>query len=191
MNAKLLHEYLAVPLADRGVADAAKCAQWNLKWAPQDRDRATHKDWQAYQNLLQLTGILATAELGNAKKVWESIAEFVETRQMAEVEIMPAKLQKTSFTTAQQLLHSDQHALQSPAPAHGQSQVMPCAGSSSSGAGGRVALSPEQIERIRINREQALTRKSAKTRNESGDIENSPAALLHAMASEQPFRSLA
>lgn len=136
MEAGLLHEYLAVPLTDSGVADTAKCVHWNLKWGPQERGTAMRKDWQAYHSLQQLTGILSTAELGNGRKVWDSVVAFVETRQLAEVDIMPAKVQKSSFTTAQYLFQSEQRVPQSPAPAREEpSLVQPGAGTSSSGAG--------------------------------------------------------
>ena len=65
-------------------------------------------------------------------------------------------------------------------------------GASSSGAGNTsTALSAEQIERIRLNREQALIRKSAKTRNEQVEGENHAVALLQRMSAEHPQRSLA
>ena len=54
-----------------------------------------------------------------------------------------------------------------------------------------MALTPQQIERIRINREEAMARKSAKTRNEHVEVENHPVALLQKMEAEQTARSLA
>ena len=192
-EARLLHEYLALPLAESGVADSAKCLEWNLKWGPQERGTATVRDWHAYQNLLQLTGILTTADLGSARKVWDSVVEFVETRQLAEIEVQPAKVQKSSFTTAQQLFQKEHKIPQSPSPAKKEaSPVQVGLGACSSRAEDKsTALSAEQLERIRLNREQALIRKSAKTRNEQLEGENHAVALLQRMSAEHPQRSLA
>ena len=192
-EARLLHEYLALPLAESGVADSAKCLEWNLKWGPQERGTATVRDWHAYQNLLQLTGILTTADLGNARKVWDSVAEFVETRQLAEIEVQPARGQKSSFTTAHQLFQKEHKISQS--PSHAKKEASPVQvglGACSSRAEDKsTALSAEQLERIRLNREQALIRKSAKTRNEQLEGENHAVALLQRMSAEHTQRSLA
>lgn len=182
-------QYLAVPAGDRGLAEAASCCQANLRWAPQDRDKATHKDWQAYQNLLQLTGIISTASLGNARKGWEHVVEFVEMNDMAQRELPPTKVEKGSFTTAQQLLNTEQESRQSPSPAYA-TTAEPCAGELAGGSSQKPPLSPAQISRITANREQALARKQAKMQNECVETANASAALpLADPRSEQSARS--
>lgn len=170
-------QYLAVPTDDEGLAEAARSCESNLRWAPQDKGKATRKDWQAYQNLLQLTGILTTAGLGNARKVWEHVVEFVEVADMAQAELPAAKVQKTSFTTAQELLKAGDPSRQSPSPAYVPSKAEPCAGVSSGGSSQKPPLSIAQIDGINANREQALARKQLKKANEGADTADTSAAL--------------
>ena len=185
-----LFQYLAVPTEDRGLADSAITCQSNLRWSAPKNDRATYKDWQAYQNLLQLTGILSTAGIKNARQVWEHVASFVEEREMAQVELPPAKVPKTSFTTAQQLLIQSSLPRQSLSPASASAKAEPCAGVSPGGNGKKPPLSPEQIDLINKKREQALAIKQSKQLNEGALTPSSPAALpLAASASEQLPRS--
>ena len=121
-------QYLAVPTDDKGLAEAATACQHTLRWAPAERDKTTHKDWRAYQNLLQLTGILSTADIGNATKVWDSVVEFVENNEMASVPLPPPKEYKGGFTTAKALLGNEAVPEQSPAPASAPAKPEPCAG---------------------------------------------------------------
>ena len=169
-----LLQYLAVPTDDGGLADAARCCEGNLRWAPQERDRATQKDWQAYQNLLQLTGILSTAGVTNARQVWKHVVDFVEMNEMAECEPPPAKAPKTSFKTAQDVMRQSQGPQQSPSPATA-AHAEPFAGLSPKEGSQKSALSPAQIDRIKENRNQALARQELKRRQE-GDA--APAAPM-------------
>ena len=83
-------QYLAVPTDDRGLTEAAISGQANLRWAPQGRTKP-HMDWAAYQNLLQLTGILTMAGIGSARRVWEHVDDFVKMTDTAQVELLPTK----------------------------------------------------------------------------------------------------
>ena len=162
-----LFQYLAVPTDDRGLAEAAKCCEANMKWAPQERDRATRRDWQAYQNLLQLTGILSTAGVGNARQVWKHVVDFVEMNDMVECE-PPAKAARSSFVTAQDVLQQSQGSKQSPSPASGgPPKAEPFAGTSPKESSHKPPLSPAQIDRINASREQALARQALKKREEA------------------------
>ena len=133
-------QYLAVPTDDLGLADAAIKCQANLSWAPPDRDKTTYKDWQAYPNSLQLTGILSTAGIGDTRKLWEHIVTYVEERDMARVELLPTRAQESSRTTAKELLNSPQHSRQSLSPASASTKAEPCAGVSPGGSSQELPL---------------------------------------------------
>ena len=76
-------EFIAVPRDDATIGRAASAAYANMQWLSPDRDRMAQGDWQAYQNLMQLAGIMQTAKLSNASQVWNEIVEYVETIDMA------------------------------------------------------------------------------------------------------------
>ena len=183
-----LFEYLAVPTGDRGLADAAISCQANLRWASQDSDRATKRDWQAYQNLLQLAGILSTAGVKNARQVWEHVVEFVEANDMAQTELPLAKAQKPCFTTAQEMLKSTQVPLQSPVPAPPSAMHEPCAVAPQASGSMRPSLTQEQLDLINANRDKALAKKHAKSFSESVEAAE-PAAALPPMQAHPEFVS--
>ena len=85
-------EFVAVQKDGGGLADAAAACSENLRWSCKGQTTAMSRDWQAYQNLLQLTGILKAAGLGNARQVWDHIVEFVELHDMAQTEPPVTKL---------------------------------------------------------------------------------------------------
>ena len=184
-----LFHYLAVPTDDQGLADAATMCHSNLRWDSQERDQATHKDWHAYQNLLQLTGILSTAGVGNARKVWGHVSDFVRLRDTELVEAPPRKLQKTSFTTAQDLFHSPTPSQShSPAPAYAKAE--PCAGVSPPGNSSKLSWTPEQLDLIKRKREQALAIKMAKQQGQQAAVVGAlPPELPVTPPSAHPARS--
>ena len=143
-----LFQYLAVPTDDCGLLDAAKTCEANLRWASSDHDRATARDWRACQNLLQLIGMVSTARIGNARKVWEDVVEFVELMDMAQIEFPPSEVQKTESTTAKQVLQTSQSSSQSPSPAYTPSKAEPSTGEPQSQGGSSRGLSAEQMDRI-------------------------------------------
>ena len=177
--------YLAVPTDDKGLAEAASSCEQNLRWAQQD-EKATQKDWRAYQNLMQLTGILKTAGIKNACSVWEHVVEFVEMQELAQSELPPLKSQRTSFTTAQELLATKPHSKQSPSPASASAKAEPCAGASPGKSGQTLPLTSAQIELINANREQAQARKQAKLQQEGVDAAHAAAAV--ALVDPRPGR---
>ena len=164
-----LFQYLAVPTDDKGCGKSAAACHQNLQWAAPEFDKSTGRDWRIYQNLLQLTGILSTARIGNTRAVWENVVEFVENAEMAEVQFpespelwtpgisAPRSAEPSACTSAQQ----------SPAPAYAPSQAEPCAGVASSGSAQTPSLSPQQMKRIAENKEQALAKKHAKLQQEA------------------------
>ena len=155
-------QYLAVPTDDKGLAEAATACQHTLRWAPAERDKSTQKDWHAYQNLLQLTGILSTAGIGNATKVWDSVVEFVETKDMVAVPLPPEQPAKGAFTSAKELLTNERVPEQSLAPVGTPTKPESCAGVLPTQDDPKVPLSPEQLERIAKNREHAMAVKQLK-----------------------------
>ena len=157
-----------------------------------ERDKTEHKDWRAYQNLVELSGILKTAGIGNAGKVWEHVVEFVENSQMAQCELPPTKTPKTAFKTAQDMLSATQHAPQSlGGSSSSTSKAEPCAGESAP-SGQYSGLTPAQIAHIAAKREQALAIRQAKQQQQhaSAETASKPPALPAAdLFSGQPPRS--
>ena len=161
-------QYLAVPADDQGVANSAAASQQNLKWACPKFDQTTHMDWRTYQNLLQLTGILSTARIGNAREVWENVVDFVENTSMAELQFKYSEGQEGSVTSAAKELCQSQETFEhkSPPPTTPAS-ADPCAGPSTTGIIQKPCLSPQQLKRIAENKEQALAKKHAKLQQEA------------------------
>ena len=170
-------EFVAVQKDDGGLADAAAACSENLRWICKGRTTAMSRDWQAYQNLLQLAGILKTAGLGNARQVWDHIVEFVELHDMAQTEPPVTKLRVGPFKTAHEMflspLGSDQ---QSPAPASVASEAEPCAGVLPQGSRPKPSLSPAQLEEIHRKREEALAIKHSRAQREPGEAAPAAAA---------------
>ena len=169
-----LIQYLAVPTDDSELLDAAKTCEANLRWASSDHDSATARDWRAYHNLLQLIGMISTARIGNARQVWEDILEFVELKDMANLELPPSTLRQTDITTAKQVMQMPQSSSQSPSPAYTPSKAEPSTGEPQSQGGSSHGLSAGQMDRINQNRQMALARREAKRKH--ADIEAADAA---------------
>ena len=168
-------QYLAVPTDDKGVSDSAAASLQNIKWACPKRDQTTHMEWRAYQNLLQLTGILSTARIGNAREVWENAVDFVENTSMAELQIKYGEELEGSVTSAAKEWCQPQGTLRnksSPPTAPASADLS--AGSSTAGIAQQTALSPQQLKRIAENKEQALARKRARLQHETLQHECSP-----------------
>ena len=151
-----LFQYLAVPMDDGGLADAALNCQAKSRWDSPGRDKTTYKDWQAYHNFLQFTGIVSMACVGSARKVWKHAVNDAEDRDMAGSEFPPMRAPRTSFTTAQELLNSPQLSRQSLAPAFASARAEPYAGVPPGRSSQERRLSPEQLDFIDANREQVL-----------------------------------
>ena len=183
-----LFQYLAMPMDDGGLADAALNCQAKSRWDSPGRDKTTYKDWQAYQNLLQLTGIVSMAGVGSARKVWKHVVNDVEEREMAGSEFPPMKVPKTSFTTAQELLSSPQLSRQSFSPAFASARAEPYAGVPPGRSRQKRRLSPEQLDLIDANREQVLAEKrpSRQTSARVQHLHRSPCCrLIHSQSSLQ------
>ena len=182
--------YMAVPTDDTGLSEAASCTENNLKWAAREQDKSAPNNWRAYQNLVELSGILKTAGIGNAAKVWEHVVEFVENSQMAQCELPPTKIPKTTFKTAQDMLNASQHAPQSMGAASAlTAKAEPCAGSCAPNMQ-YSGLSDAQIAHIAAKREQALAIKQAKQQQqERAGLASAPPTLPTAdLFSGQPPR---
>ena len=168
-------QYLAVPTDDKGVSDSAAASLQNIKWACPKQDQTTHMEWRAYQNLLQLTGILSTARIGNAREVWENAVDFVENTSMAEIQIKYAEEEQGCVTSAATEWCQPQGTLRnksSPPTAPASADLS--AGSSTTGIAQQTSLSPQQLKRIAENKEQALARKRARLQHETLQHECSP-----------------
>ena len=180
-------QYLAVPTDDKGCGKTAAVVHQNLQWQAPEFDKSTQKDWRTYQNLLQLTGILSTARIGNARAVWENVVEFVENAEMAEVQFpespelfnpglkAPRSAEPSACTSAQQ----------SPAPAYAPSQAEPCAGPPLAGPAQKPSLSPQQMKRIADNKEQALAKKQLRLQKEAvhSGVASATLPLMHPSSS--------
>ena len=157
---RLCH-YLAVPTDDNGLSQAARSCYTNLQWSTECA-AATHKNWQAYQNLLQLVGILTTANIGNAKQVWEHVVEFVDDIDTAQYDMPATKKQKTSLTTAAEVLKTSEAPVQSSSPVDSSTKAEPFAGPSTAFGAQHFHLTAEQKARIKQKREEALAIRAAK-----------------------------
>ena len=100
-------EFLAVPRNDASVGHAASAAYTNMKWLSADKDQIAKQDWQAYQNLMQLAGMMQQVRLSNASRVWNEVVEFVENTDMAvSFAAEDATSQKRSFEPAGEIAYA-------------------------------------------------------------------------------------
>ena len=90
---------LAVSREDQSLGNHASCEYENLKRNVDESDRAAQKDWTAYQNLMQVLGIMKTARRKDAARVWDAVVDFVDCAEMAGATQPPAKLPKCSNPT--------------------------------------------------------------------------------------------
>ena len=69
-------DFLAVPRHHNGVAREAESMFLNMTFTAQHGSSMAQKDWAAYQNLLQLVGMLKTANLTIAASVCSGCPGF-------------------------------------------------------------------------------------------------------------------
>ena len=157
-------EFIAVPRNDASVGHAASAAFTNLKWMSADRDQMAQQDWQAYQNLMQLAGMLQTVRLSSASRVWQEVVEFVENIDMAvSLDAEIAKGQKRSLEPASQIAYApSEPAKQSPAPVNTAHPAEPCAGNTATTAKSVGGLTQQQRQEIEEKRRAAQAIKAAK-----------------------------
>ena len=157
-------EFIAVPRDDAGVGHAASAAYTNLKWLSADKDQMAQQNWQAYQNLMQLAGMMSLVRLSNASRVWNEVVEFVETTDMAvSLDAEFAQGQKRSFQPDSKIAYApSEPSKQSPAPVNTARFAEPCAGNTETTAQSVGGLTRQQLQEIAERREVAKAIKAAK-----------------------------